>query len=130
MPDKKRPNDLVNFGALPDTAPPKGTTAPKRSLTREEAEAMMKKAGQKKDTKKYAAGGMTGLPQAAAMSGRTMPTMPTTGAPAMSGLANAAAMSGRTMPTMPPTGRRYAKGGSVTRGDGMCTKGHTKGRMV
>lgn len=24
----------------------------------------------------------------------------------------------------------YAKGGSVTRGDGCCTKGHTKGRMV
>jgi hypothetical protein len=24
----------------------------------------------------------------------------------------------------------YAKGGSVTRGDGICTKGHTKGRMI
>jgi hypothetical protein len=26
--------------------------------------------------------------------------------------------------------KRHAKGGSVTRGDGICTKGHTKGRMV
>ena len=26
--------------------------------------------------------------------------------------------------------KRYAKGGSVTRGDGICSKGHTKGRMV
>ena len=26
--------------------------------------------------------------------------------------------------------KRYAKGGSVTRGDGVCQKGHTKGRMV
>jgi hypothetical protein len=26
--------------------------------------------------------------------------------------------------------RRYAKGGSVTRADGVCKKGHTKGRMV
>lgn len=77
MPDKKRPNDLVNFGALPDKAPPKGTTAPKRSLTREEAEAMMKKAGQKtNDKKKFNVGGATGLPQAAAMSGRTMPQTP------------------------------------------------------
>jgi hypothetical protein len=26
--------------------------------------------------------------------------------------------------------KRLAKGGSVTRADGICTKGHTKGRMV
>jgi hypothetical protein len=26
--------------------------------------------------------------------------------------------------------KRHAKGGSVTRGDGICTKGHTKGRMI
>ena len=26
--------------------------------------------------------------------------------------------------------QRYAKGGSVTRGDGICRKGHTKGRMI
>ena len=26
--------------------------------------------------------------------------------------------------------QKYAKGGSVTRGDGVCKKGHTKGRMV
>lgn len=25
--------------------------------------------------------------------------------------------------------KKYAKGGSVTRGDGICTKGHTKGRV-
>lgn len=24
----------------------------------------------------------------------------------------------------------YKKGGGVTRGDGMCTKGHTRGKMV
>jgi hypothetical protein len=28
------------------------------------------------------------------------------------------------------TVKRYAKGGGVTRGDGMCSKGHTKGRMI
>jgi hypothetical protein len=51
-------------------------------------------------------GGMarsTGLANAAARSGRTMPT---TGRPAMTGQANAAAMSGRTMP-------RMKKGGAV-----------------
>lgn len=26
--------------------------------------------------------------------------------------------------------KRYAKGGSVTRGDGVCSKGHTKGKTV
>jgi len=26
--------------------------------------------------------------------------------------------------------KKYAKGGSVTRGDGACMKGHTKGKMV
>lgn len=26
--------------------------------------------------------------------------------------------------------KKYAKGGSVTRGDGACKKGHTKGKMV
>lgn len=26
--------------------------------------------------------------------------------------------------------KKYAKGGSVTRADGMCSKGHTKGKMV
>ena len=72
MKDKK-PSDLVNFDALPDTAPPKGKAAPKKGMTREQSEAQMKKAGQK--------------PKA------------------------------------------YAKGGMV-RGDGMCKKGHTKGRMV
>ena len=27
-------------------------------------------------------------------------------------------------------GPKYAKGGKVTRGDGICKKGHTKGKMV
>jgi hypothetical protein len=73
MKDKK-PSDLVNFGALPDTAPPKGKNAPKKGMTREQSAAQMRRAGQK--------------PKA------------------------------------------YAKGGSVTRADGMCSKGHTKGKMV
>lgn len=91
-----------------------------------------------KGKKKYMDGG---LATAAMRSGRTMPAMPVTGAPttpampvtgapvspAATGLANAAMRSGRTMPV---PGRPFKKGGSVTRGDGMCTKGHTKGRMV
>ncbi len=31
---------------------------------------------------------------------------------------------------MEGSGPKYAKGGSVTRADGVCKKGHTKGRMV
>jgi len=79
-------------------------------------------------TKKYMAGGpMSGLAKAAEMSGRTMPVTGAPMSPGATGLARAAEMSGRTMPV---TGRRMATGGKVTRGDGACMKGHTKGRMV
>lgn len=32
-------------------------------------------------------------------------------------------------PPKKPAPKKYAKGGSVTRGDGACKKGHTKGKM-
>ena len=32
-------------------------------------------------------------------------------------------------PKKPEVKKSYAKGGSVTRGDGACKKGHTKGKM-
>lgn len=84
---KNRPIDAVNMGALPDTAPPKSKYAPKKAMSKAEAEARMrgerpKPAGRMEMNKEY---------------------------------------SGKV--------QRYAKGGKV-RGDGMCSKGHTKGRMV
>ena len=33
-------------------------------------------------------------------------------------------------PQQPTKPKAYKKGGSVSRGDGICRKGHTKGKMV
>lgn len=83
---RNRPIDAVNMEALPDTAPPKGKSAPNRAMTREESEAMKRRAR-----------GEDRMEMNKEYSGKV---------------------------------KRYAKGGSVTRGDGICSKGHTKGRMV
>lgn len=83
---RNTPSDLVNFDALPDTAPPKGKAAPKRKMTLEEAAEKIRKAreGDRMEMNREYSGKV----------------------------------------------KRLAKGGSVTRGDGICTKGHTKGRMI
>jgi hypothetical protein len=73
------------------------------------------------------AGPAVGLANAAMRSGREMPTAGGPASPGATGLANAAMRSGREMPM---TGPRFAKGGKVTRADGICKKGHTKGKMV
>jgi len=82
----RRPSDAVNMGALPDTAPPPSSNAPRRKLTREETAEMVRKAreGDRMEMNREYSGKV----------------------------------------------KRLAKGGSVTRGDGICKKGHTKGRMI
>jgi len=73
--------------------------------------------------KKYAAGGMTGLDRAAAMSGRAMPAMPVTGRRMKKGgdvkeMAKGGKVGGCGM----------AKGGKV-RGCGVAKKGTSKAKM-
>ena len=82
---RNRPIDAVNIEALPDTAPPKGKSAPKKAMPKAEAEARIRRAqgGDRMEMNRQYSGEI----------------------------------------------QRKAKGG-VVRGDGMCTKGHTKGRMV
>jgi hypothetical protein len=83
------------------------------------------KVGKEFSMKKYQMGGM------AAMGGETEEERRRR---MMRGAMGGGMGGGGAMPAMKKGGmakmKKYAKGGKVTRGDGMCSKGHTKGKMV